>query len=569
MKTDIAAIERNSWDTVNVLADVLDVSQESLDVQRNISAVQRQHLDVARDVRALTGRSVAVQEQQLAQALRVVGQLDLTNDHLQRIDASLKDVSGALVQQNALIRKSLNRLATESQELIERGMEAYANEWHKDAARDFEAALEKNPYSVIALYFLGKCYYHDDRPTESRHAYQKCIFVARKQSPLFECLALCDMALQSLEADEPAVARTHLEAAVACEEQDKVVLASTLLQCDLAEGTLRPQTCDFIAGAFSDPAVDPEMLLRVVSTRAASLKSGKLKTQFAEKQEQWRKAMQATLYERLLSHLYRELDDFVYLAPRIRKGFMESAEGKFTALGDPLADVLDWAVAIGERLLKRIDVFPQEYPAILRLYRPLQQWNSMLVRLNGLISAIAPKGDLVNGQFVGRLNLGLLELPRHYEDDNVLFEVNTQEGDTLALTCHYAIFTRNGIDHFPIPLSDYGMLRIDTATTSPTTKTVLVQDPRHGQTVIQGTTGFFRWKGSEERKFFIDSFLEVATLLARIHECLHWAGRHEDELFSTFLMLDAVAHKLGPPQAAPGSPRPAPQSADDEEFEII
>jgi hypothetical protein len=132
-----------------------------------------------------------------------------------------------------------------------------------------------------------------------------------------------------------------------------------------------------------------------------------------------------------------------------------------------------------------------------------------------------------------------------YEDDNVLFEVNTEEGDTLALSCYYAIFTRNGVHHFPVSLHDYSMLKIETSETSPSTKTVLVVDPRHGQTLIQGTTGFFTWEGDKKEKhFLIDSFEEVASLLAQIHECIDWAIRHEDELFSIFFLLNSVVEKL-------------------------
>ncbi len=74
MRSEISPVERNTYDTVNVLADLLDIAHESLTVQQNIAAVQRQHLDVVRDVRLNTSRALEFQEQQLAQAIRVVKQ---------------------------------------------------------------------------------------------------------------------------------------------------------------------------------------------------------------------------------------------------------------------------------------------------------------------------------------------------------------------------------------------------------------------------------------------------------------------------------------------------------------
>ncbi len=520
------------------MADLLGVAESSL-------RVQNQQLHVQNAIHTLNQQQLAVTEEQLVQAMRVVQRLDLTNHRLAQIDASLADISGVLVQQNALIQKSLNRLATEAQELIQRGMMAHANEWYTDASRDFEAAIQKDPYSAIAYYFLGKCHYHEGRNHESNQAYQKCIFFARKSAPIFHCVALCDLAVHALKDKNTAEARRFLGEALKCQEQDKPVLISTLLECDLAEGALRPDTCRVALDAFADENVDPEVLLEVLMLKSDVALENGLNSQIAEEKKKWEEATRNALFQRLVSHFYRELDDFVYLAPRIRQGFMEAAGGKFVSLGDPLADLLDWTAMIGEQVLARIELFPPEYPVILRFYRPLQRWNAMLVRLNQLISVLAPKSSLVTGQFVEKLNLGLLELPMMYEDDNILFEVNTEEGDTLALSCYYAIFTRNGVQHFPVRLHDYSMLKIETSETSPTTKTVLVVDPRHGQTLIQGTTGFFTWEGNKKEKLFlIDSFEELASLLAQLHECIDWAIRHENELFSTFLLLHAVAEKM-------------------------
>lgn len=561
---------------LDINAEQLAVEQDQLQVQQDQLQVQQNQLYVQDQIRSLNQQQLAVNQEQLVQAMKTVKRLDLTNHRLAQIDASLADISGLLVQQNALIQKSLNRLATEAQELIQRGMEAYGHEWYKDAARDFEAALQKYPYSAIAHYFLGKCYHHEGRTLDSKQAYQKCSFYARQNAPIFHCLALCDLAFHALKEEKTAEARQFLDKAIACPEQDKPVLTSTLLQCDLAEGTLRPETCQIILSAFSDENVDPEVLLEVLSLRAAGTESSGLKTRLDEEKKKWEEATQKALFERLISHFYRELDDFVYLAPRIRRGFMEAAGGKFLSLGDPLADLLDWTVMIGEQLLKRIELFPPEYPAILRFYRPLQAWNSMLVRLYKLTSILAPKSSLVNGQFVAKLNLGLVELPRMYEDDIILFEVNTEEGDTLALSCYYAIFTRNGVDHFPVPLHDYSILKIDTFSTSDTTKSVLVADPRSGQTLIQGTTGFFNWEGKDEKHYLIDSFVEVASLLTQVHECIQWAIAHEDELFSVFLLLHAVAEKLAAQRQALTGPQkkvlPAAQAMaqkTDDDLEIV
>jgi tetratricopeptide (TPR) repeat protein len=381
------------------MADLLGVAQSSL-------RVQNQQLHVQNAIYTLNQQQLAVSEEQLVQAMKVVQRLDLTNHRLTQIDASLADISGVLVQQNALIQKSLNRLATEAQELIQRGMIAHANEWYTDASRDFEAALQKDPYSAIAHYFLGKCLYHEGRNQDSNQAYQKCIFFARRTEPIFHCLALCDLAAHALKDKNTAEARHYLGEALKCQEQDKPVLISTLLECDLAEGVLHPDTCRVALDAFADENVDPEVLLEVLLLKSNVALENGVKNQITEEKKKWEEATRNALFQRLVSHFYRELDDFVYLAPRIRRGFMEAAGGKFISLGDPLADLLDWTSMIGEQLLARIELFPPEYPAILRFYRPLQGWNAMLVRLNQLISVLAPKSSLVNGQFVEKLNLG-------------------------------------------------------------------------------------------------------------------------------------------------------------------
>lgn len=554
----------------------LTVQAEQLFVHQEQLAVQQQQLYVQDQIRSLNQQQLAVSQEQLVQAMKTVQRLDITNQRLAGIDASLADISGLLVQQNALIQKSLHRLATEAQELIERGMEAYSNGWYDDAARDFEAALQKDPYSAIAHYFLGKCYFEQKRPLDAQQAYQKCIYFARKNAPIFHCLGLCDLADHALKDKKPADARPLLAKALACPEQDKTVLVSALLETDLAEGTLRPETCQAILAAFSEESVDPEVLLEVLSLKANRSANKGLDGRLTEEKKKWQASAQKALHERLISHFYRELDDYVYLAPRIRRGFMEAADGRFLSLGDPLADLLDWTAMIGERLLKEIDIFPPEYPAILRFYRPLQAWNGMLVHLNKLTTLLAAKNALVSGQFVEKLNLGLVDLPRMYEDDRILYEMNTEEGDTLALSCYYAIFTRNGVQHFPVPLQDFAILKVETYQAKAGAKGVLVVDPRHGQTLIQGTTGTFLFEASDELHYYIDHFVEAASLLSRIHECIQWAIAHEEELFSVFLLLHAVAEKLtarrqalaAPPKKALPPAKPVAQKTD-EEFEVV
>jgi len=527
------------------MSELLDIGVEQLAVSHATLSMQNEQLNVQQEILRVNEQHLVVSQQQLVRSLKIIQRLDITNHRLSQIDASLTDISGLLVQQNALIQKSLNQLANESQELIQRGLEAYGNQWYKDAARDFEAALAKNPYSAVGHYFLGKCHFHEGRTIDYEQAYQKCIYYARKNAPIFHCLALCDLAGYALKEKKTEEARQYLEMALACPELDKLVLVDSLLQCDVAENLLSDRTCRFILTAFSDETVDPEVLLEIVCLRVAGIDSESLKKRVSEERVKWEAATRNALFQRLISHFYRELDDFVYLAPRVRQGFMEAAGGKFLSLGDPISDVLDWTVMIGEQLLKRIELFPPEYPTILRFYRPLQTWNAMLIRMNRLVGVLSTKSNLVNGQFVEKLNLGMIEVPRPYEDDTLLFEVNTEEGDTLALSCYYAIFTRNGTDHFPIPLHEYGILKLDATQTSPVRKAVVVVDPRHGQTLIQGNTGCFSWSDNDDdRHFLIDSFIEVASLLADLHECIEWMIRHESELFSTFLLLHAVAEKM-------------------------
>lgn len=551
------------------LSALLDINVEQLEIQQQQLSVQYEQLSVQNQIRSINQQQLAVNQRQLFQAMQTVKRLDLTNHHLLMIDKSLGDISGILVQQNALIQKSLNRLAAETQELVERGIESFNNGWYKEASKDFELALQKTPSSAISQYFYGKSLYREGHFLESQQAYQKCIYYGSINSPIFSFFALCDLANYAIGEKKTTEARQFLAKAMKCQEHDKSIFVSALLRSNLAEGTFHPETGQIILDAFSDEKVDPEVLLEALLTHTAV--SDGLKKILAKEKKTWEEAAQQSLFKRLISHFYRELDDFVYLAPRIRRGFMEAANGKFLSLGDPLSDLLDWTVMIGEQLIKRIELFPSEYPAILRFYRPLQEWNAILVKLNKLTCQLAAKKELAGDQFVEKLNLGLIDLPRMYEDDKILFEMNTEEGDTLALSCYYAIFIRNGTDYFPIPLHEFSILKIDTYPASPLSKGIIVVDPRYGQTLIQGVTGSYSYNDApeDETHYYIDQFTEAATLLSQIHETIQWAIAHEEELFSIFLLLHTVTENIASKQPTNNSNLNYQSNNSDDGFEVI
>jgi Flp pilus assembly protein TadD len=539
----------------------LQVQHHQLAVEEEQLAVQHHQLRVQDQIRQIGKQQLAVNQEQLLQAIRTVGRLDTTNQKLAQIDSTLGDISGILVEQNSLIQKSLNRLATEAQELIARAENAFNNGWHEDAAKDFDKVLEKDPYSPIAHYFRAKCYAQAGQKDEAQREYDKCIYYARRLMPIFENLALCDLALLALDNKQKKDARRFIDQAMQCPEQDRLVTIRAALKCDVAEGKVNPATRSYIEAAFKDETVDPEVLLKKVLRESfGEVKVGKdgALGNTTSLWKQWEQAANESLFRQTVSHFYRELDDYVYLAPRIRRGFMEAANGQFLALGDPLADLLDWTTFIGEKLLSRIECFTPDHVEILKWYRVLKVWNPMLVQLGKLTSLLAARSALVSGQFVGQLNIGLLELPAVYEDDKVIFEINSEEGDTLALTCYYAVFTRNGVEHFPVPLHDFSYLSTDTYQGPPGTKGVTVVDLRTGQTLIQGVTGSFQDAMGEDC-YFIDLFIEAASLLSQIHEMIQRAIAYEQKLFSMFLLLNSITERLT-------GPAPASQ---DEEFEVV
>ena len=543
---------------VEISADLLDVTEDVRDIGLAQLDVSQQALFVSAQIRELNASSLQVNQEQLLQAMRTVRKLDLGNQRLAQIDASLADVSALLVKQNALIQKSLNRLGAEAEELVNRGMEAFAHGWLEDAANDFQTALTKNPYSAVAHYYLGKCHTVTGQEAAARQSYQKCAHYARKNAPVFESLAHCDLAISALSQGAVAEARRHASLAAGCPETDRTVLVRTLLRCDAAEGALTPGTQAAIRRGFADEAVDPEVLLQVLSREDMGAKDSPLARQVLAERPKWEAAAREALFNRTISDYYRELDDFVYLAPRIRRGFMEADGGRFLSLGAPLADILDWSAAIGERLLRDIGRFTSEHLPVLALHRTLAGWKGLLVDLGKLLSLLGAKAGLFDG--VVKVNLGLLNLPVRYEDDRILFEVNTAEGDILALSCYYAIFVRNGVEQFAIPLKDFAVLRIDTYPAA-NAKGVLIQDPRTGQVLLQGLTPAGWQDEAGELVYPIDLFVEAAGVLCRLHELLGWAIGHENELFSIFLLLHAVSERLAGRSAI--APKTAAEIVDD------
>jgi len=590
--------ELNTWrmaraqeEMIGQLANLLDLNMEQLAVQHQQLRIQHEQLGVQYQqlatheqqlyiqdqIRQVNQQQLVINEHQLIQAIRTVGRLDITNRHLAKIDASLHDLGGLLAQQNVLLQKSLNRLAAEAQELIMRGIEAYNNDWIEDAQKDFQAAAEKNPYVAICHYYLGKCYNRSGQADKATQAYHKCIYYARQNAPILFNLASCDLALQALNTTNVGEARQYLAQAQACVEVDHPILVSALLDCDIGENELRSETSQAIEKAFASENTDPEVLLEVLTLKASQCNKADVKKRLEAEKPKWEQLARKVKFQRLISHFCRELDDFVYLAPRVRRGFMEAASGQLLSLGEPLADILDWTATIGERLLKTVESFTTDELPILSLFRPLHIWNEVLVQIGKLVGVLAARSSIVSGQFVQRLNLAMLELPMQYADDRIIMEVSTDEGDSLALSCYYAIFTRNGVQHFSVPLREYSLLRLETYPARQGAKGVIVVDTRFGQTLVQGTTGSIEDDTGGEA-YLIDLFAEAADVLCRIHEIVGWSIAHEEELFSIFLLLHAVADKLkSQRQGSSRSPRksppqahlaPSPQKSDDG-FEIV
>lgn len=549
---------------VHQLSHLLGISAEQL-------AVQRQQLNVQEQIRSLAADNLAVNQEQLACAIQTVSRLDVTNQRLTELSTSLTEVSGLLARQNALFQESMNRLANESRERIERGVTAYKNAWLDEARNDFVQAIEKDPYSPVAYYYLGKCLLNLGDKPGAKQAYHKCITYAGTAQPLLLCLAYCDVASLALSEDDMESARQWLDAAMQCRDRHPTIIALALLEYDVAAGALTPQTRQAVAAAFADENVEPWWLLTKLESLVPQSGKGKakLKSDLQGELKTWQRTAKQAAFDQQISHFYRELDDFVYLARRIRRAFMDSADARFLSLGEPLADLLDWTAGIGERLSAKITCFTLTHLPILPLHQVLRPWNDTLLEIAKLANRLDSKADLVSGRFVQKLNLGLLELPAVYEDDRILFEAVTDEKDTIALSCYYAIFVRdNGVQHFCVPLRDYGQLRIDTYPARAGAKGVIVTDLRNGQVLVHGVTGSFE-NEQRETVFSIDLFREVGGLLAELHQRIQWVIEHEEQLFAWFRLLDCVTNRLS--GALPAQQRPDDdfEVVDDDEFEVV
>lgn len=549
---------------VHQLSHLLGINAQQL-------TIQRQQLSVQEQIRNLTADNLAVNQEQLAFAIQTVSRLDVTNQRLSELSTSLTEVSGLLARQNALFQESMNRLANESRELIDRGVTAYKNAWIDEARNDFVQAIDKDPYSPIGHYYLGKCLLHIGNKLGAKEAYHKCITYAGPAQPLLLCLAYCDVASLALSEDDMDAARQWLDAAMQCRDRHPTIIALTLLQYDVSTGVLRPQTREAIAAAFADDNVEPWWLLtKLESLVPDSGKSkAKLKDDLQHELKTWQNTAKQVAFDQQISHFYREIDDFVYLARRIRRAFMDSADARFLSLGEPLADLLDWTASIGEQLSAKINCFAITHLPILPLHQVLRPWNGRLLEIAKLVNQLDSKAELVSGRFVQKTNLGLLELPAVYEDDRILFETVTDERDTIALSCYYAIFVRdNGVQHFCVPLRDYGQLRIDTYPARMGGKGVIVTDLRNGQILVHGVTGSFE-NEQREAVFYIDLFREVGGLLGELHQRIQWVIEHEEQLFAWFRLLDCVTERL----SGSGSSRQLPnddfEEVGDDDFEVV
>jgi hypothetical protein len=222
--------------------------------------------------------------------------------------------------------------------------------------------------------------------------------------------------------------------------------------------------------------------------------------------------------------------------------------------------VLEGCCAVGSSLVAGAQLFTPAQVAVLDARIPLRSWNHLLVAFGRKLAVLEEKAEVLSGRFVDRLNIGLLDLPERYADDVVLIEVPTEEGDTLALTCHYALFIRKSVDQFAVPLSTCGSLRFEKLSAGVGRKRFVVRDNRTGQTLLQGTTGGFE-AANGEYSHFVDIFTEGVDALAGLHEVIKWAEARVDELCALFLVLHGVKERLASEYAS------APN--DSEDFEVV
>ena len=544
----------------------LAVEQEQLFVQQQQLGVQVAQLGIQRDIRQFTARNLAVSQDQLRKAIATIHRLDLANRTLGQMSASLDDVKELLSEQNALARQALDRLSNEVREHVTRGETAFANGWHEDAVGDFRKAINLDPYSPIAHYNLGRCLAAVGKADDAAASLERAIHYGAKLAPIYECRAYCELAKMAVAERAAEEARHFVNDAIGCRTVDSAAVATGSLALDALDGKVSDRTRKVIEVAFNDANVEPGDLLAQL---AATVERHADKKDFNKPLRQWAERAEQAQFDRNISHFYRELDDFVYLAPRVRQAFMESAEGRFMSLASPISDLLDLTAAVGERLLKRVRLFDVDQNEIIKVMLSQRAWNYRLLRLRKLAASLARRSMLLDGNFVGHLNIGLLELPEVMEDDVVLFELETNEGDTFCLTCYYAVFIRNGVDQFTVPLHDLSRVKFESYSSPAGTKGVVAFEPSLGQTLIEGTTGSFQTQDGETI-YLIDLFHDAAETLAKVHAELHWCERHADELYSAFVLLQWAADQLEMAvSSTPAARLSDAKAAEDEEFEVV
>jgi tetratricopeptide (TPR) repeat protein len=545
------------------MADILEVDQQQLRVQHAQLSVSAKQLTIQEYIGRLTKKNLQVSQDQLVQALRTVERLDTANYRLGHIDERLEGLVELAKDHNALLEKSLSRLANETHELITRGRESLRNGWYPEAYRDFVKAIELTPTSAAARYFNAEALAALGRKEEAIEELHKCVYFGVHSERLFESLAYCSLALHSINAGEVEEAQKHLAAASRCPMQDMPLVAEVSVRCDLAIGQCTQETDSRVREACQEQSSSPAAILRRLENICAD--ESKAQDFLGTKLSEWRDLAASTAFERTVSHFVRELDDFVYLAPRARAAFANEAGGLFASLGAPCADLFLWTSEVGSLVLQRMRGLTPSHQSIMEARFLLRTWNEVLVALNERVSNLASQQQCFTEALRSDLSVGLLHLPHVYDDDRVLMEARTREGDVLVITCYYLTVLRNGIDHISVPLRDYGLLRVSSYPAAEGAKGTVVRDSRTGQVLIQGCMG---WMGSGQREHVHDVVFAAIAALSGVHELLAWSSAHDQELFSLFLLLRTVAERLG--GVAEPQKRPTKKKKNiAEDFEVV
>ena len=390
---------------------------------------------------------------------------------------------------------------------------------------------------------------------------------------MFRSLSLCELAKNAADGGDTKTARRLLAEAAGSPDADLLAVATASLQVDCGSSEVSDETRRTVDAALLREDLDPEVLLGLLRRHVPKEQNKTLKKSLERAFEDWQKTARESLQERLLSHFYREVSDFSYLAPRVREGFLSAADGRFESLVNDLAELLEWTGVCCDHIAVHVEAFPKQCPDVLRLYRILHEWNVFLVRMKILASRLDEQKEINNEQFAGSLNLGLIDLPQIYEDDRILLEVKTIEGDLLALTCYYLVLSRNGSEHFAIPLKDFGVISFATYSQTADSKGVVVTDTRSGQTLVQGTTTSYFYNNDTNKTayYYLDVLVSSATLMGEFHDCLKWSAERENELFAVCLLLnEVVERRVGPRQIGSDPIRalvgPVPSDADEPEI---